>query len=183
MGCHFFLQVIFQNRRSNPFLLHWQVDSLPLSHQESLETSLAKANCDLLWTGLIWLHLGMFNLSKEHSIVIGAVAVLHFYGCCNELPQTWRLKQHTFIFSQFWRLKIQNSFHWADLKVLAGMCSPWRPQERGSPLALPAAGGCWHSLACGLCPLVSASWSRCLSFCPLSDQPLPLFYKDTFVCI
>ena len=78
----------------------------------------------------------MFNLSKEHSIVIGAVAVLLFYGCCNELPQTWRLKQHTFIFFQFWRLKFQNSFHWADLKVLAGLCSPWRPQETGNPLAL-----------------------------------------------
>ena len=153
MGCHFFLQVIFQTQRSNPCLLHWQVDSLPLSHQESLETSLAKANCDLLWTGLIWLHLGMFNLSKEHSIMIGAVAVLLFYGCCNELPQTWRLKQHTFIFFQFWRLKIQNAFHWADLKVLAGLCSPLEaPGDRQSL----GSSSCWWLLTLpGLWPLSS----------------------------
>ena len=30
--CHFFLQGIFLTQRSNWRLLHWQVDSLPLSH-------------------------------------------------------------------------------------------------------------------------------------------------------
>ena len=33
VGCHFFLQGIFQTQEPNPDLLHWQVDSLPLSHQ------------------------------------------------------------------------------------------------------------------------------------------------------
>ena len=35
VGCHFLLQGIFQTQGSNPcfpHLLHWQVDSLPLSH-------------------------------------------------------------------------------------------------------------------------------------------------------
>ena len=32
VGCHFLLQGIFQTQGSNPRLLHWQVDSLPLSH-------------------------------------------------------------------------------------------------------------------------------------------------------
>ena len=35
MGCHFLLHEIFQTQGSNPYLLHllhWQVDSLPLSH-------------------------------------------------------------------------------------------------------------------------------------------------------
>ena len=35
MGCHFLLQGIFLTQGSNPNLLqflHWQVDSLPLSH-------------------------------------------------------------------------------------------------------------------------------------------------------
>ena len=36
MGCHFLLQGIFPIQRSNPCLLHWQEDSLPLSHQGSL---------------------------------------------------------------------------------------------------------------------------------------------------
>ena len=35
MGCHFPLQVIFPNQGSNSSLLHWQADSLPLSHRIS----------------------------------------------------------------------------------------------------------------------------------------------------
>ena len=33
MGCHFLLQGIFLTQGSNTYLLHWQADSLPLSHQ------------------------------------------------------------------------------------------------------------------------------------------------------
>ena len=36
MGCYFLLQGIFSTQRSNPCLLHWLVDSLPLSQQGSL---------------------------------------------------------------------------------------------------------------------------------------------------
>ena len=32
VGCHFFLQEIFTTQGSYPRLLHWQMDSLPLSH-------------------------------------------------------------------------------------------------------------------------------------------------------
>ena len=32
VGCHFLLQGIFPTQGSNPHLLHWQVDSLPLHH-------------------------------------------------------------------------------------------------------------------------------------------------------
>ena len=35
--CHFLLQGIFLTQGSNPSLLHWQVDSLPLSQQGSPE--------------------------------------------------------------------------------------------------------------------------------------------------
>ena len=35
VGCHFLLQGIFPTQGSNPNRLHWQVDSLPLSHQGS----------------------------------------------------------------------------------------------------------------------------------------------------
>ena len=34
-GCHFFLQGIFPIQGLNPHFLHWQIDSLPLSHQGS----------------------------------------------------------------------------------------------------------------------------------------------------
>ena len=36
VGSHFLLQEIFPIQGLNPHLLHWQVDSLPLSYQESL---------------------------------------------------------------------------------------------------------------------------------------------------
>ena len=35
VGCHFLLQGIFLTQGLNPCLLHWQVESLPLSHQRS----------------------------------------------------------------------------------------------------------------------------------------------------
>ena len=35
VGCHFLPQGIFPTQGSNPHLLQWQVDSLPLSHQGS----------------------------------------------------------------------------------------------------------------------------------------------------
>ena len=40
VGCHSLLQGIFPTQRSDPCLLHWEVSSLPLSHQRSpcLET-------------------------------------------------------------------------------------------------------------------------------------------------
>ena len=35
VGCHFFLLGIFSDQESNPSLLHWQADSLLMSHQGS----------------------------------------------------------------------------------------------------------------------------------------------------
>ena len=37
VGCHFLLQGIFPTQGSNPRLLHWQADSLPLSHLGSFK--------------------------------------------------------------------------------------------------------------------------------------------------
>ena len=37
VDCHFLLQGIFPTQRSKLCLLHWQADSLPLSHQGSLK--------------------------------------------------------------------------------------------------------------------------------------------------
>ena len=39
--CHFLLQGIFPMQGWNPHLLHWQVDSLPLSHQGSPRRNIA----------------------------------------------------------------------------------------------------------------------------------------------
>ena len=55
MGCHFLPQGIFLTQGSNLSLLHWQIDSLPLSHQGSPLTGLRRLksegcwNCASLW--------------------------------------------------------------------------------------------------------------------------------------
>ena len=41
--CHFLLQGIFPTRGSNPCLLYWQADSLPLSHLENIISMCAKS--------------------------------------------------------------------------------------------------------------------------------------------
>ena len=37
VGCHFLPQGIFPTQGQNSYLLYWQADSLPLSHQRSLQ--------------------------------------------------------------------------------------------------------------------------------------------------
>ena len=49
VGCHFLFQGIFPTQGSNPHLLHWQVDSLPLSqlgspHKEDKGTNFSTVN-------------------------------------------------------------------------------------------------------------------------------------------
>ena len=44
LGCHFLLQGIFPTQGWNPHLLHWQADSLPLSHQGSPAAILVSFN-------------------------------------------------------------------------------------------------------------------------------------------
>ena len=50
VGCHFGCQGIFSTQGSNLHLLHWQANSLPLSHQGSPETPLASTYFFGLWT-------------------------------------------------------------------------------------------------------------------------------------
>ena len=52
VGCHFLLQGIFLTQGSNPCLLHWQADSLPLSHLGSPESArgLLKTQTDIVFT-------------------------------------------------------------------------------------------------------------------------------------
>ena len=39
VSCHLLLQGIFPDQGSNPYFLHWQANSLPVSHQGSLPRS------------------------------------------------------------------------------------------------------------------------------------------------
>ena len=63
VGCHFLFQGIFQTHGSNPSLLHWEVNSLPLSHlgspfisyvvplSISLRVNISLTVCSENWTG------------------------------------------------------------------------------------------------------------------------------------
>ena len=46
IGCHFLPQGIFLTQGSNPNLLHWQVDSLPLYHLGSLLNRIEKTSSE-----------------------------------------------------------------------------------------------------------------------------------------
>ena len=53
MGCHFLIQELFPTQGSNLRLLHWQADSLPLSHLGSPDI----------------LHIVVQSLSRVHSLI------------------------------------------------------------------------------------------------------------------
>lgn len=66
--------------------------------------------------------------------------VFGFLWCCNKLPQTCVLKQHTFIILQFCRSEIGHRSQW--LKPRCGQSwFLWRFQGRISFLAFPASRG------------------------------------------
>ena len=52
MGCHSLLQEIFTTQGLNPCFLHWQADSLPLSHWEAQRTWIIEMDGDPSWKGL-----------------------------------------------------------------------------------------------------------------------------------
>ena len=55
VGCHFLLKGIFLTQKSNPHLLHWQADSLLLSHQRNppLKVQFTKQDCCLFFITII----------------------------------------------------------------------------------------------------------------------------------
>jgi len=65
MGCHFLLQGNFLTQGSNPCLLHWQVDSLLLSHQGSLKPGLHRP---FSRTGFLPLYPGHSEILLEKDI-------------------------------------------------------------------------------------------------------------------
>lgn len=53
------------------------------------------------------------------------------------------LKQHTCILLKLWRSKVQNHYHWAEIKVLAGSFLLLGETSTEKPsLSLPASAGC-----------------------------------------
>ena len=64
MGYHTLLQGIFPTQGLNPRLLHWQVDSLPLTQLQSPPLSLLPENC---WFAF---HLSNFIISRMYHVVV-----------------------------------------------------------------------------------------------------------------
>ena len=62
VSCHFLLQGIFPIQGSNPGLLHWQVDSLPLSHQGSLPICKMRIIIKDFWTIFCLVKLGLTDM-------------------------------------------------------------------------------------------------------------------------
>ena len=59
VACHFLLQGIFPTQESNPHLLHWQADSLLLSHQGS----------HMLKSTNIWLKAKLIQSNEQWKMV------------------------------------------------------------------------------------------------------------------
>ena len=90
VGCHFLLQGIFQTQRSNLHLLcllHWQTDSLPLSHQGSwlheygaIDVSIHQlidiwvvSFFGLLQINLLWTFIYRFSYEHIFSFILGSM--------------------------------------------------------------------------------------------------------------
>ena len=92
MGCHFLLQGIFLTQESNLCLLHWQADSLPLSHQGSPKTFIA-------------LRLIIYHEAQAISSLWAPLrTVLEAVACC-ALPSPGRgLKPSSYFFQTLSRI-------------------------------------------------------------------------------
>lgn len=99
-------------------------------------------------------------------------------GCCNYLSG---LKQTNFTLFLFWRLEVRNQFHWAQIKVPAGLYSLRRLQGLSFPglFQLPSAIG------------ILSLWSPCLSLrpdlqislCPILTLPFPVYVFQISLCV
>ena len=81
-GCHLLLQGIFPTQGSNPGLLHWQADSLPLSHLGSLK-NYAQRETNISWLIHVVLVVRL-NMGKlgwwERSLCINYWSVIYPLG-------------------------------------------------------------------------------------------------------
>ena len=73
VGCHFLLQEVFLTSGSNPRLLHWQADSLPLSHLGSVldyGSLIKEAGCKcVLWVGMDYdMHIRVVLTGKLFAV-------------------------------------------------------------------------------------------------------------------
>ena len=111
MGCHF-LQGIFSTEGSNPCLLHWQADSLPLSHQGSPQLWMFNCSNTICWKGYpssnelllkeaghvcVCLFLVLYPVSMMHvPIPLPMPYCLDYHSCVVNLNSSMIPKMSTF---------------------------------------------------------------------------------------
>lgn len=91
--------------------------------------------------------------AESHCVDIFISFCIVAQGCHNEIPQTGRLKQHKFIFSQFWASRYQQCWcllratpldcRWLSshhVLTLLLLCVGWRQRTCSSPKALALLG-------------------------------------------
>ena len=61
MGCHFLLQWIFLTQGSNPSLLHWQANSLPLCHLHYPKVEQDHLTQSLIYNELLTISFNLLN--------------------------------------------------------------------------------------------------------------------------
>ena len=101
VGCHFLLQGTFLTQGSNPCLLNWQADSLPLSHLGD------NNNIDLI--GVV-----RFNLVEAHKGFIISSICKSLQG--SFVPVAGRLYRHTSFYCtlqtlSFYKVKFCDNLH------------------------------------------------------------------------
>ena len=87
VGCHFLLQGIFLTEESNPnllHLLHWQVDSLPLSHVGSQLTDIARHKKPSLNIYNCRRYIGLLKKKKKKMS-----SYLHWNSGCEQVSFWW----------------------------------------------------------------------------------------------
>ena len=77
IGCHFLLQGIFPTQGLNTPLLHWQVDSLLLSHQGSRKKE------DHVFNGLMWVVSLVFQMLLLPPFSFTPLSPPLSQWCCN----------------------------------------------------------------------------------------------------
>ena len=94
-------------------------------------------------------------------------------------------KPHKFVILQFWMSEIWNQFHWAKVKVLAGLIPSWRFWEQNVSLLFAISVTSFLGLWFPSCHLKAhhSNFASVLISSPLSLTFLPSSYKDRCGCM
>ena len=137
VGCHFLLQGIFLTQGLNICLLHWQADSLPMSHQRSPVYILLLFSCsvmsDSVWPhGLQHARLPCPSTISQSLLKLMSIGLVmpsnHLILCCPLSPPAFSLSQHqSFPMSRLFTSGGQSIGVSASASVLSVNIQDWYP--------------------------------------------------------